>query len=324
MERLNPRNADDMLNEALSFLQARGTIFCRSELRAPWAFSVAKREMPAFHAVTCGKGWLEIEGENRRILLSAGDLVVLPHGDGHVLRDSTATPPTKLERVLSETELEDGIRLRMGGRGACTVLICGGFQLQGRSTHPILANLPRVIHIRGKSGRSVQWLRTTLRQIDMETRSSRRGSQTVIARLADILFIQSIRAYFNALSGDGRGGGWIGALKDPQIGVAIALIHQQPELPWSVVSLASSVRMSRSSFSAKFSALVGEPPLKYVARWRVHKASALLLDSNAKLAEIAELVGYESEIAFNRAFKRLTGVTPGTYRREHELVGHES
>jgi AraC-like DNA-binding protein len=309
-----------VLNDALSHLHVRGAMYCRSELRAPWAFSVNRRPTGGFHAITSGKGWLEVEGENRRILVSAGDLIVLPHGHAHVMRDSPESPPTPLDEIIAQNPLEDGIRLTMGGRGTSTVLLCGGFQFEGRSTSPLLANLPNVIHINGKERHSVNWLRTTLRQIDIETKSSRPGALALIARLSDILFIQAVRSYFSRLA-DGKQGqpnsGWLRALGDPQIGAAIAFIHQQPENEWEVASLASKVGMSRSAFSEKFRALVGVPPLKYVAQWRVHKATWLLRNSDAKIADIADRVGYDSEVSLSRAFKRFNGVSPGNYRRQN-------
>ena len=141
----------------------------------------------------------------------------------------------------------------------------------------------------------------------------------LIARLSDILFIQAVRAHFSSLvDGKGNGHGWLRALGDPQIGAAIAFIHQHPEHEWKVASLASKVGMSRSAFSEKFRALVGVPPLKYVAQWRIHKATWLLRTSDAKIADIAERVGYDSEVSLSRAFKRFNGVSPGNYRRKHD------
>jgi AraC-like DNA-binding protein len=318
MKLLHPRSLEDALNDALRHVQVRGAVYCRSELRAPWAFGVERRPSAGFHAMLEGRGWLEVDGEDGRIELSPGDLVVLPHGHGHVMRDSPGTPPTSLAELIARHPLEDGIRLKMGGgRGAATVVICGGFELEEHGTNPLLANLPDVIHIRGKNGRPVSWLRATLRQIDAETRSGLAGGQTLIARLSDVLFLQAVRACFAEQVQDGRGRGWLRALRDPHIGKAIALIHRRPEADWDVASLAAKVGMSRSSFSARFRALVGEPPLKYVARWRVHEAARLLRTSNAKLTEIAERVGYESDVALSRLFKRLAGIAPGSYRRRH-------
>jgi AraC-like DNA-binding protein len=275
--------------------------------------------MAGFHAITRGKGWLEVEDEARLILVSRGDLIVLPHGHAHALRDTPATSPTRLEEIIAQNPLEDGIRLRMGSRGPTTVLLCGGFHIEGRSTHPLLANLPKVIHIRGKNGTAASWVHSTLRQIEMETRAMRPGAQTLIARLSDVLFIQVVRAYFHSQVQAGSNNRWVGALRHPQIGMAITHIHRRPENAWTVASLASQAGMSRSAFAAKFRQLVGEPPLRYVARWRAHKATWYLRTSDEKLSEIAQRVGYESEIALSRAFRRFIGTSPGAYRKARLL-----
>jgi AraC-like DNA-binding protein len=315
---LNQFAGQDAFNDVLNHLFVRGALYCRSDLRPPWAFSIDRKPISGFHAITRGKGWLEIEEEKQKIKVSRGDLIVLPHGHAHILRDAPTTSATPLEQIIAQNPLEDGIRLRMGNRGPTTVLLCGGFQLEGRSTHPLLANLPKMIHIRGKNGAAASWVRSTLRQIEIETRVMRPGAQTLIARLSDILFIQAIREYFNSQLQAGGKSGWLGALKDPRIGMAITNIHRRPENAWTVASLASQVGMSRSAFAAKFTDLVGEPPLRYVARWRAHKATWYLRTSDEKLSEIARRVGYESETALSRAFRRFMGASPGAYRKHHK------
>ena len=310
---------EDALNDVIRHLYVGGAVYCRSDLRPPWAFSMDRKPIAGFHAIIRGRGWLKVEGEDRQLLVSAGDLVVLPRGHAHVMRDNPKTQPTPLDQIVAENPLDDGIRLKMGDRGPLSVLLCGSFELEGGSTNPLLANLPSIIHIRGTRGRSVPWLQMTLRQLELETRSLRPGGQTLISRLSDILFIQAVREYFNGLaegSRDAGAGPWIRALKDPQIGAAIAFLHRQPDHNWEVASLASKVGMSRSSFSARFHDLVGEPPLKYLARVRALKAAWFLRTSDATLAEIAGRVGYESEIALSRAFKRFMSLAPGAYRRQ--------
>jgi AraC-like DNA-binding protein/mannose-6-phosphate isomerase-like protein (cupin superfamily) len=319
MQLLTRFPGEDALDDVLRHLYVGGAVYCRSDLRPPWAFSMDRKPIAGFHAITRGRGWLQVEGEARHIPVKAGDLVVLPHGHGHVVRDNPKTPPAPLDQIVTDNPLEDGIRLKMGDRGPLTILLCGGFRLEGGSANPLLANLPAVIHIRGKKSRSALWLQMTMRQLELETRSSRPGAQTLIGKFSDILFIQAVRTYFNGLADDHPGtesGGWIRALRDPQIGVAIAFLHRQPEHDWQVGSLASQVGMSRSSFSARFRAFVGEPPLKYLAKWRALKAAWFLRTSDATLAEIAGRVGYESEIALSKAFKRFMGQSPGAYRQQ--------
>jgi AraC-like DNA-binding protein len=173
--------------------------------------------------------------------------------------------------------------------------------------------LPPVIVLPGELSRSVHWLEPTLKFIACEAQSGRPGAQTVVSRLADVLFIQIVRGYLATLPASSSG--WLGALGDSQIGAALGFIHQSPELDWTVQSLAAKVAMSRSAFASRFARLVGEPPLAYVTRWRMQKAAGLLRQSSATLANIAERVGYDSEAAFSKAFKRAVGSAPGAYRR---------
>ena len=319
MQTLSHFPGEDALNDVLRHVYVGGAVYCRSDLRPPWAFSMDRKPVAGFHAVARGRGQLQVEGNDRQLIVSAGDLVLLPHGNAHLMRDRPSTEPTPLDQIVADHPLEDGIRLRVGNRGPLTVLLCGGFELEAGAANPLLANLPSVIHIRGNRSRAVPWLKMTLRQLELETRASRPGGQALISRLSDILFIQAVREYFNGVARGDRNAGtgaWLRALKDPQIGAAIACLHQRPDYGWHVGSLASKVGMSRSSFSARFHELVGEPPLKYLAKWRALKAAWLLRTSDATLSEVASRVGYESEIALSRVFKRFMGLTPGAYRRQ--------
>ena len=319
MQLLTKLAGQDALNDVLRHIYVGGAVYCRSDLRPPWAFSMDKKPIAGFHAVARGRGLLQVEGHDRQITVSAGDLVLLPHGNAHVMRDRPGTQPTPLDQIVAENPLEDGIRLKVGKRGPLTILLCGGFELEAGTANPLLTNLPAIVHIRGNRSRSVPWLRMTLQQLELETRSSRVGAQALISRLSDILFIQTVREYFNGLAaGDHNTGAgpWMRALKDPQIGAAIGFLHQEPGHDWEVAALASKVGMSRSSFSARFHDLVGEPPLKYLAKWRMLKTAWLLRTSDATLPEIASRVGYESEIALSGAFKRFMGLAPGAYRRQ--------
>jgi AraC family transcriptional regulator, alkane utilization regulator len=319
MQRLTRFPGEDALNDVLRHLYVDGAVYCRSDLRPPWAFSMDRKPVVGFHAIVRGRGLLGVEGLDLQLRVSAGDLVLLPRGSAHVMRDGPNTQPIPLDQIVAGNPLEDGIRLKIGSRGPLTVLLCGGFELEGGAVNPLLTNLPAIIHIRGNRSRSVPWLQMILRQLELETRSSRPGGQALIGRLSDILFIQAVRECFNSLAVGDRHAGpgpWMRALKDPQVGAAIAFLHRQPEHDWQVATLASKVGMSRSSFSARFRQLVGEPPLKYLAKWRTLKAAWLLRTSDATLAEIASRVGYESEIALNGAFKRFMGLAPGAYRRQ--------
>jgi AraC-like DNA-binding protein len=203
--------------------------------------------------------------------------------------------------------------MRFGGNGANSTLVCGAFKFEDRRHNPLLGVLPPLVLIKGEEGRAVQWLEPTLQFIACEAASGRPGAQTIISRLADVLFIQIVRGFLVSTPENQRG--WLRALSDAQIGTALSLIHQNPENPWTVATLASKVGMSRSTFAGRFAELVGEPPLHYVTRWRMQKAAALLREGTTTLAEIADRVGYESEAAFSKAFKRWVGTAPGAYRK---------
>ena len=306
----------DVLTDVLESVRMRGMVTGRVELGAPWGLRMAKAEHAVFHAITRGTCWLEIAGEARRGL-SSGDLFVLPHGDAHVLRDSPRTRPVPFEELFAQHSTASEQAARAGGDGATTTLVCGHFEFEDRRGSPLLCALPKVIHIRGEEGRAVPWLEPTLQFVASEAAAGRPGAETVIRRLSDVLFIQIVRAHIASLQNGA--GGWLSALGDPQVGAALGLIHDRPERPWTVASLAAEVALSRSAFAARFNALVGEPPLHYVTRWRMQKAASLLRSGHpaarSGLAEIAARVGYESEAAFNKAFKRWFGSAPGANRQ---------
>jgi AraC-like DNA-binding protein len=311
----------DVLTDVLASLRLRGRLFCRSELSAPWSLSLPAGEFAHFHVIERGGCWIRVAGDDRPKPLASGDLVVLPYGQGHTLSDNPEmeTPPMPIARLLAGTKGPgpgSSTLLRHGGGGAETALICGFFRFEGSRTHPLLSVLPPLLHIQGDGGETMWttgWLGSTLRFLAAEARHPRPGTETLISRLTDVIFVQALRAW---IEGQPEGvGGWLGALRDRQIAAALGEIHRQPERNWSVASLAAAAGMSRSSFAARFTALVGEAPLAYLTRWRMHLASEFLRGRDLSVSEIAGRVGYESEAAFSKAFKREVGVSPGAYRR---------
>jgi AraC-like DNA-binding protein len=247
------------------------------------------------------------------IALAEGDLVLIPHGRGHWLLDAPATRPVPLSQLLQPHPSTERPVLRHGGGGAATTLICGGFSFEQVGDFPLLSLLPPVIHIQGHQGRAAEWLQATLKLLAHETREERPGTETMLARLMDVMFIQAVRAWLESQP-DGQGG-WLGGLRDPQVGAVIELMHRAPDQSWTVATLAAAAAMSRSSLSARFKAVVGEPPLAHLTRWRMSLAASWLRDGELSLIQMAERVGYESEAAFSKAFKRHFGVAPGAYRR---------
>jgi AraC-like DNA-binding protein len=262
-----------------------------------------------FHVVVAGGMTLETNADARE--LRRGDLALVPHGEGHRLRsDSEAPVPgiLDLDRELVSDRYEI---LRHGKGGAPTTLICGAVRFDHPSARNLVEVLPDVLHVdAGETG----WLQSTLGLMAAEARELRPGGEAVITRLGDILVIQAIRSWIDR--DPGAHSGWLGALRDPQIGRAIALIHRDPARSWTVGELADELAMSRSAFAARFSGLVGEPVMQYVTRWRMHVAGSALRSEGATVAELADRLGYRSEAAFARAFKRVLGMPPGAVRRE--------
>jgi AraC-like DNA-binding protein len=311
MELLTDFDGSDLISQVLRVVRVRSTVYCRSSMGAPWGFGVRAHGNPAFHVVTEGNCWLDVDGAPGQVALVAGDLVVLPAGPRHWMRDDPATAAVALDDILAATPADSRRSLRYGGPGPRTGLLCGGFALEG-DTHPILRALPPVIIVRGTGGRPVPRLEALLALLSAESAAAAPGAEEVITRLADALLTQVLRgALAECQSADGDG---LLALRDPQVAAAIDLIHRRPQHAWTVGELATQVALSRSAFSARFSGMVGEPPKRYVTRTRLVQAAAMLRGNDTPIAEVALKIGYSSEFAFAKAFKRAFGVSPGSYR----------
>lgn len=302
----------DALADVLDMLKPRGRVYCCSEMSAPWAMSLPADGYARFHVIEHGGAWLRIEGARQVNALASGDLVIVPHGNGHVLADSPKTKPIPIIRLV-KGKADTAISLQHGGGGPQTLMICGSFQIVNPEHNPLLAVLPPLIHIPSGAEGLDEWLEPTLKMLGYEARHPRTGSETLVDRLIDIILVQAVRVWVEKQPHDQ--GGWLGALRDPQIGAVIGLIHREPQRNWSVSAMAREVAMSRSIFAAKFSSLVGEPPLTYLTHWRLWQASRLLAEGNLSVGETAIRVGYESEAAFSKAFKRHFGQSPLAYRR---------
>jgi AraC-like DNA-binding protein len=303
----------DPLGEALHFLRMNGAFYCRSELTAPWGMTMMP--MPGyvwFHVVTTGRVWLEA-GEAEPTMLAPGDLGLVPHGEGHVLRSEPGVPaPGVLE--LDREEISERYEiLRHGGGGTPTTLVCGAVRFDHPAARNLVEILPPTLQVEAASSPQVEWMQSTLRLMAAEARQLRPGGEAVITRLGDILVIQAIRSWIE--TDPTAQTGWLGALQDRQIGRALSLIHRDPARDWTVASLAEELAMSRSAFAARFTELVGEPAMQYVTRWRMQVAVNSLKEEGATVAELANRLGYRSEAAFARAFKRVIGMPPGAVRR---------
>ena len=303
----------DPLGEALHFLRMSGVFYCRSELRAPWSLGLpALDHCLMFHFVTLGECRLEVPAA-KPLLLRRGTLALVPHGAGHVLSSGVGLNPTPLFDTQRKRLSERYEVLQLGGDGELTHLICGAVRFDHPAAIQLVSQLPKVINVDSARSRDEAWLHSTLDLMETESKELRPGGETVVTRLADVLVIQAIRAWL--ASDSGSQAGWLAAVEDKHIGRAIALIHRLPAQDLSLEKLAAAAAMSRSAFAARFADLVGVPPMQYLARWRMQLALSLLQHSNDPLATIADQIGYQSEAAFSRAFKRLFGESPGATRR---------
>jgi AraC-like DNA-binding protein len=306
----------DPLGEALHVVRMDRSFTSSCEFGAPWGLELpAFPDTVMFHVVTAGRCWVEVPGEAPRFL-QPGDLALVPHGQGHRLASAPGLPGPRLfdlPRVVAGERYEV-LRQGMDGGGEVAHLVCGTVRFDHPAARQLVALLPRLLVVDGAASPEGDWIRTTVRFLAAEAAALRPGGDAVITRLADVLVIQAIRDWIDR--DPAARVGWLGALRDPQLGRAIALIHRDPARPWSVADLAHEVAMSRSAFAARFAELVGEPPMRYLARWRMQVAATCLRERGAAVAEVALGLGYGSEAAFSRAFKRTVGVPPGAVRRE--------
>ncbi len=302
----------DPLGEVLHFLRMNGVYYCRSELTAPWALALpAAFGCVSFHVVVDGRCHVEVEGSEPLVLVR-GDLALVTFVDGHRLASEVGVP-NACDKVKIESVSERYTIMRHGGGGAATTLVSGAVRFAHPAARHLLKLLPKVIRVAAMAPPQSDWMQSILQLMADEARVLKPGGETVITRLADILVIQAVRSWIE--HDPAAQTGWLRALQDPRIGRAITLIHRDPARAWTLASLANEVAMSRSAFSARFTELVGEPAMQYVARWRMHVAVTWLHEDNVGLGDMAARLGYQSEAAFSRAFKRFVGVSPGAIRR---------
>lgn len=317
---LDPWTPIDPLGEALHFLRMSGVFYARSELTAPWGLELpVLPQTLMFHVVTAGQCWLEAD-DIEPVPLQPGDFTLMPRAQGHRLTSAPGAACAALFDLPREMISERYEVLRHGDGGTPTHLVCGAVRFDHPAAQQLLALLPRMIRIEAANLPHREWMQDTLRFMADEAGALRPGGETIVTRLADILVIQAIRAWIERDAAAQVG--WLGALRDRQIGRAISLIHRDPARAWTLASLASEVAMSRSAFAARFTALVGMPAMQYLAQWRMHTALASLKERDEPIAALAERLGYQSEAAFSRAFKRCVGVSPSAARKQHPLAAN--
>jgi len=303
----------DPLAETLHMLKLTGSLYCRGMLTAPWAVAIPRLEgVMTFLVVTSGACWLQLEGLEPR-LLQPGSLALIPHGTPHLLSSAPGLEGDPLFDLPVEKVSERYEIMRHGGGGELTRTMYGVVRFDDVAAEHLLGLLPEMIFIDSWDDQTGGWLQSTLRFIANEAASLKPGGETVITRLSDVVVIQAIRSWLD--TSPTADTGWLAALRDPQIGKALAVMHRRPGEDWSVDTLAGQVGMSRSAFAARFAELVGQTPLRYLTEWRMRMARSRLIDSNDALAAISMDLGYQSEAAFCRAFKRVFGQPPGSIRR---------
>jgi len=313
----------DALSDVLRVIRLSGGIFLEAHMTAPWcfkgrlspddckAFQVAPSLVIASHYVASGKMLVQVEG-GEVIEARAGELVLLPHNDVHAFgSDITVTPFSQPDEVKAKAAGKF-TRIELGGGGEPTTLLCG-FLGSDHAFGPLLSSLPKVLKVDVRSTPSGAWMESSFRFAVSQIAMGRVGSTTVIAKLSELLFVEAVTHYINGLSEDKKG--WLAGLKDPQVGQALSLMHAEPAKDWSAEALAAEVGMSRSGFAERFTSLVGQPPMQYLTYWRMQLAAQRLRESREAVAQVGYAVGYESEAAFSRAFKREFGKGPAEWRR---------
>lgn len=295
----------DVLTDWLREIVTSAVVLSRSRVPAPWGMKITAHDRVMFHIVTEGACWLRRSDEAPLRLLQ-GDLVLLPQALDHELVDDPNGESEPLEEFLARPSFPQT-------EGLTTTVVCGVYRSEAQPAHPMLCALPPVMHFSASSVRTKPSLAATLSLLTAELEQPAPGSEALIEHLFNALFVYVVRAWVEETTADRPG--WLSALKDPSLSKALVRMHAEAGGPWTVESLAREAGLSRAAFARRFAEQVGEPPLAYLTRWRMSIAARLLHSSEASVAEIAERVGYESEFAFSRAFKKSCGLAPTLFRR---------
>ncbi len=315
--RLLNTSGSDGITEFLTALTVRSSVYCLSELRAPWGFEVDGANVAKFHLVLDGQCWLLADGASP-VRLTAGELVILPRGERHTVCDELNSVVLDLDLLIADHPLDDQARLRYGGSGPRTRLLCGGFALGGASPASLLEMLPSVLRLNAVDTGVIDWLEPVLGLAKQEADGASPGAPAMFAKLADVFVAQAVRTYL--IERERAGLLRLAPLADPPIGAAVALIRDQPARPWTVQALAREVGMSRTLFSTRFRAVMSESPMRYVARVRLGQAAEYLITTRLSVDAIARRTGYGTSAALSKAFKREYETSPGQYRENQRTA----
>ncbi|HEY1999380.1 AraC family transcriptional regulator [Paraburkholderia sp.] len=319
----------DAVSDVLRIVRLSGAVYLNGTFTAPWcligrtdaalcaAYLPRSERVVSYHLITEGSCWAQLAGNPASAIhLNAGELLVVPQGETHLMGSSLDLSPMPVEMLLSrQMEAMPGevMTLSYGAGGMPTRIVCGFLACDDTLSNPLLSSLPRIFKIDMRNDPRAAWLESSLRFAAAEAADSRAGSTVVLARLSELLFVEAIRCCIEALPADQTG--WLAGVRDRFVGRALSLLHAQPVHAWTVDELARKVGLSRSALAQRFTDLLGQPPMQYLARWRMQIAAQELLISNKTLAAIAEQIGYESEAAFSRAFRREFGMPPAGWRK---------
>jgi AraC-like DNA-binding protein len=315
----------DAFSEILSGVKLDGALYFNAEFSAPWGASTPQsralapalapgaKHLVIYHFILDGRAFARLHGTT--LALGPGDVIIFPHGDPHLMGSETCVLDPQLSSdVERKVMTHDLSLLRGGGGGDKTRIVCGYMACDPHLTRPVLSGLPPMFKVNIRADRSGYWLENSILHLVDEAASGAVGSQAMLAKLSEALFVDTLRRYISSLS-DAQTG-WLAGARDPIVGKCLALMHQRFAHPWTIAELADEVGVSRSGLVERFTRYLGEPPVTYLTRWRLQLAARSLESTSKGVAEIASEVGYESEAAFNRAFKRELGMPPARYRRE--------
>jgi AraC-like DNA-binding protein len=313
----------DALSDVLKAVRLTGSIFFDVQCGEPWVAETpagasivgtmfpGSEHLISYHVITQGECWASIPNEPP-MHLKAGDVLVVPHGDPHVMSSTPGlrhSPDLAMYRMPGDGKLP--ISISVGERGTPASFVCGFLGCDARPYNPLLASLPRVFKVSDSAGGT---LAAYVQFALAESKQPRMGGQSVLGRLSELMFVDVVRRYLESLPSDRLD--WLAGLRDQYVGKALAALHRFPSRPWTIDALAQHVALSRSVLAERFTQFVGEPPMKYLANWRMQLAANQLVTGMESIAVIAEAVGYDSEAAFSRAFKKVVGVPPGRWRAQ--------
>jgi AraC-like DNA-binding protein len=322
----------DAFSEILGGVALKGAVFFSAEFSAPWGFSAPPSRYLApvvtpgaphlvvYHFLIEGSGLIRLD-DGPTLPLEAGDVVVLPHGDAHAMCSGEGVRDKETQAIVAKLQARDLTTMHAGGGGEVARFVCGYMSCDPLLSRPILQGLPPAFKVNLRTDRSGHWLENSILHLVEEAASGHAGSEAMLAKLSEALFVDTLRRYIAGLPEQEVG--WLAGVRDPVVGKSLTLLHTKAQHRWTIAELAKEVGLSRSTLVERFTRYLSEPPMAYLMRWRLQLAARALVATSRGIAEIASDVGYESEAAFNRAFKREFGLPPARYRREHRVAGNQ-